>query len=137
MRDNMSEYVDIIAFNQYLGWYDGLNEKIDRVRWEIDYNKPIVISEMGGGALYGNHGPKDQFWTEEYQAELYTKMLRMIDERMTGVAGLSPWVLKDFRSSRRLLPQIQDGFNRKGLVSDMGQRKQSFYILQKWYETKK
>ncbi len=137
VRDNMSEYVDIIAFNQYLGWYDGLNEKIDRVRWEIDYNKPIVISEMGGGALYGNHGPKDQFWTEEYQAELYTKMLRMIDERMTGVAGLSPWVLKDFRSSRRLLPQIQDGFNRKGLVSDMGQRKQSFYILQKWYETKK
>ncbi len=136
VRDNMSEYVDVIAFNQYLGWYDGTNEKIDRVRWEIDYDKPIIISEMGGGALYGNHGPATEFWTEEYQAELYTKMLKMIDERMTGVAGLTPWILKDFRSSRRLLPQIQDGFNRKGLISDMGQRKQSFYVMQEWYRRK-
>ena len=136
VRDNMSRHVDIISFNQYVGWYDGLNEKIDRVRWEIDYDKPIIISEFGGGALYGNHGPENEIWTEEYQAALYRRTLRMIDERMPPVAGISPWVLKDFRSSRRLLPQIQDGFNRKGVISDMGQRKQSFYVLQEWYETK-
>jgi beta-glucuronidase len=136
VNDNMSQYVDIISFNQYLGWYDGTNEKIDRVRWEIDYNKPIIISEFGGEAVSGLHGEATQLWTEEYQAELYRKTLRMIDERMPLVSGISPWVLKDFRSSRRLLPNVQDGFNRKGLVSDRGEKKLSFYVLQEWYKKK-
>jgi beta-glucuronidase len=133
VNDAMSRHVDVISFNQYVGWYDGTNEKLDRVRWDIDYRKPIIISEFGGGAVYGRHGPDAEIWTEEYQADLYRRTLRMIDERMPPLAGLSPWVLKDFRSSRRLLPQIQDGFNRKGLVSDKGGRKKAFFVLQQWY----
>ncbi len=136
VKDKMSEFVDIISFNQYVGWYDGINEKIDRVRWEIDYEKPVIISEFGGGAPFGRHGDKSEIWTEEYQADLYAKTLKMIDERMTKVSGISPWILMDFRSPRRLLPQVQDGFNRKGVISDKGQKKQSFYILQKWYNGK-
>lgn len=137
VQDKMSEYVDIISCNQYLGWYDGLNEKIDRVSWEIDYDKPLVFSEFGGGAVAGYHGDKSQIWTEEYQEELYIKILNMIDERMPPVAGISPWVLVDFRSPRRLLPQIQDGFNRKGLLSDKGMKKKAFFILRDWYNDKK
>ena len=133
VRDNMSKYVDIVSFNEYVGWYDGANEKIDRVKWEIDYNKPIIISEFGGEGVFGNHGDVTARWTENYQADLYTKMLKMIDERMPKVSGITPWVLKDFRSSRRLLPNVQDGFNRKGVVSDKGQKKMAFYVLQKWY----
>ena len=134
VKDDMSQYVDVISFNQYVGWYDGTTEKIDRVRWEIDYDKPFIISEFGGGALYGKHGNDTDMWTEEYQASLYRKTLKMIDERMPPIAGMSPWILKDFRSPRRLLPQIQDGFNRKGLISDRGDRKQAFYVLQEWYK---
>jgi beta-glucuronidase len=33
----------------------------------------------------------------------------------------------------RLLPGVQDDFNRKGLISDQGQKKQAFFILQKAY----
>ena len=39
----------------------------------------------------------------------------------------------DFRSPRRLLPGIQDNFNRKGLVSDAGEKKKAFFLLQKAY----
>ena len=42
----------------------------------------------------------------------------------------------DFRSPRRLNPGIQDNFNRKGLISDQGQKKQAFFILQKAYKDK-
>jgi beta-glucuronidase len=45
-------------------------------------------------------------------------------------------VLKDFRSPRRPLPGIQDGFNRKGLFSDQGKRKKAFYVLRDWYKNK-
>jgi beta-glucuronidase len=136
VKDNMSKYVDVISFNEYVGWYDGTIEKIDRVKWEIDYDKPLIISEFGGGAVFGNHGSVTDIWTEENQADLYTKTLKMIDERMPKISGMTPWILKDFRSSRRLLPGVQDGFNRKGVISDKGQKKKAFYVLQKWYLTK-
>ena len=133
VKDNMSKYVDVISFNEYVGWYDGTTEKIDRVKWEIDYDKPLIISEFGGEAVFGNRGSVTDLWTEENQADLYTKTLKMIDERMPKISGITPWILKDFRSSRRLLPGVQDGFNRKGVISDKGQKKKAFYVLQKWF----
>jgi beta-glucuronidase len=50
------------------------------------------------------------------------------------LAGLSPWILHDFRSPRRVLPGIQDHYNRKGLISERGQRKRAFSVLQAWYD---
>lgn len=47
--------------------------------------------------------------------------------------GLSPWILKDFRSPRRQHPVYQQGWNRKGLVSETGQRKQAFGVLADFY----
>ena len=44
------------------------------------------------------------------------------------------WILNDFQSPRRPLPGIQDGWNRKGLVSDRGEKKLAFGVLQKFYE---
>jgi beta-glucuronidase len=46
---------------------------------------------------------------------------------------MSPWILKDFRSPRRPLPGVQDYYNRKGLISDRGERKKAFYTLQRFY----
>jgi beta-glucuronidase len=46
---------------------------------------------------------------------------------------MSPWILVDFRSPRRPLPEIQDGWNRKGLVSSTGEKKQAFSVLQSFY----
>jgi beta-glucuronidase len=81
------------------------------------------------------HGDSETRFTEEYQANLFQHQLVMV-QRIPELAGLSPWVLMDFRSPRRFLPGIQDYYNRKGLVSDRGQRKQAFYVLQKYYREK-
>jgi beta-glucuronidase len=40
----------------------------------------------------------------------------------------------NFRSPIRELPGIQDGFNRKGLISNQGQKKAAFFVLQKVYK---
>jgi beta-glucuronidase len=53
--------------------------------------------------------------------------------QIAQLRGMCPWVLMDFRSPRRLLPGIQDNFNRKGLVSDAGEKKKAFFLLQKAY----
>ena len=132
VHDPLAEIVDVVAFNQYVGWYDGLPEKCGRVSWEIPYNKPAFISEFGGDARQGLHGSKDQRWTEEFQADLYQQTLPMLD-KIDGLAGFTPWILVDFRSPRRVLPGIQDGFNRKGLISSEGEKKKAFTILQDYY----
>ena len=134
LNDNMNEYVDVVSFNQYIGWYRDVNDA-PKMTWEIPYNKPVIISEFGGGAKYGYHGAKNQRWTEEFQENLYIENLAMLD-KIEGLSGTTPWILKDFRSPRRVLPGIQDYYNMKGLVSDKGEKKKAFYILKQWYDTK-
>lgn len=134
--DEIGQYLDIIAFNQYLGWYGGNLEDAEKIVWKTKYNKPVIVSEFGGDAKQGFHGAKNERWTEEYQEYLYIQNLKMI-EKIPHLSGLSPWILVDFRSPKRLLPGIQDGYNRKGLISNDGNKKKAFYIMQDWYAKKK
>ena len=132
LQDDMSAYVDVISFNQYIGWYRDVNDA-PKMTWEIPYDKPVIVSEFGGGAKYGLHGAKNQRWTEEFQENLYRENTAMLD-KIDGLAGTTPWILKDFRSPRRVLNGIQDYYNRKGLFSDKGEKKKAFYVMKAWYE---
>ncbi len=133
--DPFAEVVDVLSFNQYIGWYDGLVDKCSNISWKITQNKPVLISEFGAGAKQGLHGDKEARWTEEYQENLYIETLKMVD-KIEQIQGFSPWVLVDFRSPRRILPEIQDGFNRKGLISEDGKKKKAFFVLQDYYNKK-
>jgi len=132
LRDPLGQILDVLGLNEYFGWYYGRPEDIDRQRWTTAYDKPLIISEFGGDAPFGRHGDATARWTEEYQASLFVHQLNMVN-KIPHLAGLSPWVLMDFRSPRRPLPGIQDYFNRKGLFSNTGQRKRAFFVLQKFY----
>lgn len=135
INDPLGAYLDILGCNEYIGWYDGAPAKADGLRWTSVYDKPLVISEFGAGAKFGRHGETDVRWTEEYQADVFRHQTKMLD-RIDFLRGVSPWILKDFRSPRRLLPGVQDNWNRKGLVSEKGERKQAFEVLKKWYAEK-
>lgn len=130
--DPLGEYLDVLGCNEYIGWYDGLPEKAETITWKTVYDKPLIMSEFGGGALYGLHGDELTIWSEEYQESLYKHQVNML-KKISFLRGTSPWILMDFRSPRRPLPRIQDFWNRKGLVSDQGQKKKAFYILQEYY----
>jgi beta-glucuronidase len=132
-NDPLGQYLDVLGMNEYVGWYDGTPESMDKMRWQIQYkDKPLIISEFGAGAQYGNHGDAQARWTEEYQADVFRRQLAML-RKIPSLAGMSPWVLMDFRSPRRFLPGIQDYYNRKGVISDRGQKKGAFFVLQKFY----
>ncbi len=132
LSDNMNVYVDVVSFNQYVGWYRDVNDA-PRMTFEIPYDKPVIISEFGGGALYGWHADKGVRFSEEFQENLYRESLEMLD-KIDGLSGLSPWILVDFRSTARYLPNVQDYFNRKGLISSTGQKKLAYYGMQQYYQ---
>jgi len=136
IADPLQELVDVISFNEYIGWYDGLPEKCKTAEFDIQFDKPVMVSEFGGDASQGNHGSKDARWTEEFQEDLFKETLKMLN-KIPQLRGVTPWILADFRSPRRVLPDIQDGWNRKGLISETGDKKKAFFVLQDFYKMKK
>lgn len=149
ISDPLGEIVDIVGYNEYFGWYYsrpmaeamGLDEGIvrdamisimPRIRFSNSFGKPMIISEFGAGAVRGLRSDEGLIWSEDYQARVYRAQLQMLDQSPV-VQGYSPWVLQDFRSHLRELNGIQDTYNRKGLVSETGEKKLAFKLLADHY----
>ncbi len=133
LDDPAGEHLDVMGCNEYLGWYYVDPDQVPATRWESRYEKPLVMSEFGAGALQGHHGDADTPFTEEYQARVYDCQIEML-RQIPFLAGTSPWILKDFRSPRRVIKDLQDYYNRKGLLSERGVRKQAFSVLKQFYD---
>lgn len=138
IEDDFTRELDVVSFNKYMGWYAPWPAAPSECRWNVVPDKPVIISEFGCEALYGQRGNAEWAgsWSEDYQAENFLKNLEMF-EQIPNLAGVSPWVLYDFRSPFRFHPTNQDGWNRKGLVSDQGQRKKAWYVIHNFYLEKK
>lgn len=134
-NDPIMEKLDVISLNEYLGWYGGFPEECRKKSFQMGLEKPVIVSEFGGGAIQGFHGDSLTRWSEEFQAYLYMESISMFD-KIDGLAGMTPWILVDFMSPLRQLQGVQDGWNRKGLISEKGQRKKAFFILQDYYKSK-
>ena len=132
ITDPLGKYTDILSFNEYIGWYTGLPAKCREVTFQFAYSKPVFISELGGGALQGFHGDSLTRWTEEFQKYLYTEQINML-KKIGPLRGMTPWILSDFHSPKRPLPFIQDGWNRKGLIGQHGDKKDAFFVLRDFY----
>ncbi len=138
LNDNVAKVVDVVGINKYFGWYNPFPVEPNQIKWDVANDKPLIMSEFGGEAVYGQHGEADvaSSWSEEYQEQLYRNNLTMF-RNISNLCGMSPWVLFDFRAPNRLHPTNQDGWNRKGLISDKGQRKKAWYVMKEFYNEKK
>ena len=152
LTDPLAEVVDVQALNQYFGWYYSgflglvgpfsshharrvMLENMHRIRFRSELDKPLIVSETGAGARAGLRAPEEDLVTfsEDYQALVYRKQIEMLSGQ-ESLAGVSPWILKDFRSPLRLYQGVQDYWNLKGLVAKDGTRKEAFFVLRDWYE---
>ncbi|MBT3624134.1 MAG: hypothetical protein HN526_08565 [Gammaproteobacteria bacterium] len=91
------------------------------------------MSEFGAGAPKGKRGGPHDRWTEDYQVTVYNAQFAMMDD-IPFLRGLSPWILKDFRTPKRPLAGVQDYFNRKGIISDQGERKLAWETVHAYYQ---
>jgi beta-glucuronidase len=133
VNDPLGEKLDLVSFNEYAGWYWSDTKDMLNYKFDIKYNKPVVITEFGADALGGFHADNETRWSEEYQELLYQNQFKMLTP-IPGLRGMTPWILVDFRSPRRPHPYFQDFWNRKGLISETGKRKKAFYTLKTFYD---
>lgn len=132
--DPLGAYTDIVSVNEYLGWYGGTPDLCRSAEWEVIYDKPLFISETGAGAKGGFHADRETRWSEEYQEWYYQEQLAMFERMPDGFSGVAPWILVDFRSPRRNHPEYQQGWNRKGLIDEQGNKKKAFYVMKQYYD---
>ena len=137
MNDPLAALLDVMGINTYNGWYsaDRLAD-VPAITWRVPLDKPLIFSELGADAKAGFHDPSadPQKFSEEFQRDYYRATLAMA-QKIPTLRGLSPWILKDFRSPRRQT-LFQQGWNRKGLVSETGERKLAFDVLADFYAAK-
>jgi beta-glucuronidase len=139
LKDTVMKYVDVIGVNEYMGWYVDWPALPEQMKWVSDFNKPMIISEFGGESVYDSKidtAIKASAWSEEYVANIYRSQIKMFGT-IPFLQGVCPWVLADFRSPYRMQSTYQKGWNRKGLLSDQGQKKKAWYVMKAYYDTLK
>ncbi len=133
IEDPLGDKLDLVSFNEYAGWYWSSTKDMLNYKFDIKFNKPVVITEFGADALGGYHADDETRWSEEYQELLFKNQITMLTA-ISGLRGTTPWILVDFRSPRRQHPYFQDFWNRKGLISETGKKKKAFYTLKAFYD---
>ena len=136
IEDTLAKVLDVIGINRYMGWYKAWPAEPGTMTFESVFNKPMIMTEFGCEAKYGNHGAANVagLWNEEFQEKLYQDNIAML-KNIPFLRGVSPWVLYDFRSPTRLNPQTQEGWNRKGLLSNKGEKKKAWYVMKAYYDS--
>ena len=134
--DRLADHIDVIGINEYYGWYEEDFEDLAAIGRNSKPGKPVVISETGADADITEHGPKRRLFSEAYMTEVYRKQIAIL-RSIPFVAGMTPWILYDFRCERRQ-NAFQRGYNRKGLIAaDKATRKEAFSVLAAYYDERR
>jgi beta-glucuronidase len=130
---------DVIGINTYPGWYQGEIEDIPKMLDALfaradsigAADKPIIVSEIGAGAVPGWRDQHESRWTEQYQSRLLKTVIEHLFLTQNRVAGLAIWQFCDIRSSEavgRILGRPR-GFNNKGIVDEYRRPKLGYDLV--------
>jgi len=140
LKEEALEYFDLICLNRYYGWYtepgqlDLASQKLEKELEELYkvYEKPIILSEFGAGAIAGMHNHSSEMFSEEYQAEFIERYCKIIESK-PYMAGEHVWCFADFKTAqdpRRVI------LNRKGVFTRTREPKLAAHLLKRiWTES--
>ncbi|MCQ2458362.1 MAG: hypothetical protein MJ142_06495, partial [Clostridia bacterium] len=131
--------MDIVSYNLYPGWYrsSAADEALRRKQAEIDsfggLGKPVIISEIGAGAIYGYHDPLGESkWSEERQASILENQLTAVLSD-SGITGVFLWQFADVRVSEDWFASRPRTFNNKGIVDEYRRPKLAWRTVKNIY----
>jgi beta-glucuronidase len=140
-EDLCFDLIDIVSINTYPGWYVGeiseIPDRLEEIFAFLDDNlpspKPVIISEIGAGAIPGWHDSNKGRWTEEYQAQLLEDVINFLFFKKKRVSGLSVWLFNDFRTKSSVgRPR---GYNNKGLLDEYRRPKLAYHHVKRLFSS--
>ncbi|QPC80831.1 hypothetical protein G4Y79_14055 [Phototrophicus methaneseepsis] len=137
------DLVDVVSINQYPGWYQGELEDVPQLIDDfINYvdehgqaDKPIIISEIGAGAIYGWRDSHHTRWSEGYQSALLETVIKHLFFDRDRVCGLAIWQYHDIRTTqlaRMALARPRD-FNNKGVLDEYRRPKEAYQVVKRLF----
>lgn len=124
--------MDVVSVNIYPRWYhntsvaDSLKKKLSEARAGGGGNKPVIVSEIGAGAIYGCHDPLGQSkWSEERQCSILKEQIRTLLDS-PDVAGFFLWQFADVRVDEEWAFNRPRTYNNKGVVDEYRRPKLSY-----------
>lgn len=139
-RDICLDLVDIVSYNIYPKWYkntpcdEALAGCIEYIRANGGAGKPIIISEIGAGAIYGYRTNTRCKWSEEYQSDA-------LDEQLSAVlnnpecSGVIVWQFADCRVDEGWFAERPKSQNNKGVVDMYRREKLSYAKVKEIFQT--
>ena len=140
LTDICYAFDDIICINHYAGWYGGeiaswdkaIDETIQKQQ-ELGFSdKPIVYSEFGAAAIYGNHTFDCVKWSEEYQEKLFDYCLKLF-HHVSKISGCFVWQFSDIRTCREMGNDRARGFNNKGVLNEYRKPKMAYFKIREHF----
>lgn len=144
LKDDCLKLVDFISVNQYVGWYEGdiedwegfMSDMKNSLKEKGVGDKPIVMSEFGVGAIFGNKNFEELRWSENYQVKFYKHTLDLFLND-NDISGVYLWQFADIRSNAKWSLLRARSFNNKGLVNEYRQPKLSYYAVKEMFENER
>ncbi len=140
-KDICLDLVDIASFNIYPGWYttEKTAEYAEKLFQWMDENgasgKPILITEIGAGAIAGFHDPMGMVkWSEERQSAIIREQLTAL-HHMPRVSGAYIWQFADVKVSEEWAVHRPKAVNNKGIVDMYRRPKMSYATVKEIYES--
>ncbi len=130
--DMSLELVDIVSYNLYPRWYVDVSvkESMENFKQQVEKNggkgKPMLISEIGAGAIYGYHSNNKEKWTEEYQEMAVSEQVSTILEDK-DLSGVIIWQYADCRVEPTWFEKRPKSQNNKGLVDIYRREKMAYH----------
>lgn len=140
-NDLCLDLVDIVSWNRYDAWYKAGIPSIepaikDMLKWlhgnarSGGKGKPVIMSEFGGGAIYGHRHPHHAKWTEEYLAEVLDESLRVYLNH-PDIIGVAIWQFCDCRVTAGRWSGRPRTMNNKGTVDEYRRPKLAYDTVKK------
>lgn len=131
---------DVVSVNMYPKWYyeGSVTDSIDKKRREMEAggggSKPLIISEIGGGAVYGYHDPIGEAkWSEERQCTILREQIAEVLGH-PDCSGIFIWQFADVRVDEGWAMGRPRTHNNKGVVNEYRQPKMSYKLVKELFQ---
>lgn len=123
--------VDYASVNAYFGWYSEMDDWEAFLREEVlpeTTDQPVVLSEFGAGAVYGDRTLEKRRWSEGYQTDLVTEVVEAV-ESVAEMAGFWTFDYCDYRVGPRRSMGRPKNANNKGMLDAYRRPKDAFWRM--------
>lgn len=144
------DLADIVSINCYPGWYgsgeiDTIPEFLDQLVHHLDVegqpegvtfaDKPLIISEIGAGAIPSWRDMNEARWSEQYQAKHLGTVLQHLFVDRDRACGISLWQFCDCRTSEQVQRALfrPRAFNNKGTVDEYRRPKLAYQVVKRYF----